>query len=94
VVEEVWRNLSVEGWMSFVLKEKLKVLKSKIKLWNKVEYGGMEDRIEKLVEDIKRLDEKGEEEGLCDVEVNARKNKFEEVLRLLKAKDSSLVQRS
>lgn len=37
VVEEAWRNQIVSGWMSFVLKEKLKGLKSIIKVWNKEE---------------------------------------------------------
>jgi len=37
------------GWMSFILKEKLKRLKNTLKVWNKEEYGGMEERVEKLV---------------------------------------------
>ena len=58
VVEEAWRNQNISGWMSFVLKEKLKGLKVKIKEWNKVEYEGMEERVESLVEVIKSLNEK------------------------------------
>ena len=38
----------MSGWMSFVLKEKLKGLKGRLKVWNKEEYGGMEERVEKL----------------------------------------------
>lgn len=94
VVEEVWRNNTVGGWMSFALKEKLKILKGKIKSWNKEEYGGMEERVEKLVVDIKELDEKGEEGMLSDEEVAIRKSNFEELWKLLKAKDSLIVQRS
>jgi hypothetical protein len=84
VVEEVWRNQNVNGWMGFILKEKLKGLKATIKEWNKEEYGGMEERVERLVEEISAIDEKGEEESLSEVEL----------WRLLKAKDSLLVQRS
>jgi len=63
VVEESWRNLNVERWMNFVLKEKLKGLKAKIKGWNRKEYGGMEERVEKLEEEIKGLDELSDEVG-------------------------------
>jgi len=80
--------------MSFVLKEKLKATKINIKEWSKTEYGGMEDRLECLIEEIKCLDEKGEVEGLNDVEILNRKGKFGELWRLLKAKDSLVVQRS
>jgi len=84
----------VSGWMSFVLKEKLKGLKLKLKAWNREEYRGMEERVEKLVGEIKGLDEKGEEGTLEEGEVRVRKAKFEELWRLLKAKDSSIVERS
>jgi hypothetical protein len=36
--------------MSFVLKEKLRGLKVKLKDWSKVEYGNVEDRVKKLIE--------------------------------------------
>jgi hypothetical protein len=91
VVEEAWRNAGVSGWMSFILIEKLKMLKSNIKLWNKAEYGGMEEKVEKLVEEIQELDEKGEEGDLSDREVSIRKAKFDDLWRVLKAKDVLVV---
>jgi len=54
----------------------------------------MEERMEKLVEDIKGLDEKGEEVALSNMEIQDRKHKFEELWRLLRATDSLLVQKS
>jgi len=50
--------------------------------------------VEKLVEEINGLDEKGEEGVFSDFEVASRKFKFEDLWRLLKAKDSLIVQRS
>ena len=50
-MEEEWRNHNLSGWMGFILKEKLKKLEILLKEWNKEEYGGMEDRIIKLVEE-------------------------------------------
>lgn len=94
LVEEVWRTNNVHGWMGYVLKEKLKGLKEAIKVWNKEEYGGMEERVEWLVEEIGDLDGLGEERRLREDEVESRKTKFEELWRLLKAKDSLVVQRS
>jgi hypothetical protein len=94
VVEEAWRNQNVSGWMSFVLKEKLKGLKFILKEWSKKEYGGMEERVENLVEEIKALDIKGEDGVLAEWEVGIRKTKFEDLWRILKAKDALLAQRS
>jgi hypothetical protein len=94
VVEEAWRGFPSEGWMGFVLKEKLKGLKMKIKEWHKGEYGDMEAKIDKMVEKIRLLDVKGEDMGLCAEEILCRKNLFGDLWKLLKAKDSNLVQRA
>lgn len=54
----------------------------------------MEARVDILVEDIRVLDEKGEEGALSEFEVGLRKSKFEELWRLLKVKDALIAQRS
>jgi len=54
----------------------------------------MEVRVERLVEEIRGLDEKGEVVALDDREITMRKEKFEELWTILKAKDASIVQRS
>jgi hypothetical protein len=59
VVESFWAANGVEGWMSFVLKEKLKGLKTVLKDWHKLEYGSLEAKIAELVVEIKNLDTKG-----------------------------------
>jgi hypothetical protein len=80
--------------MGFVLKEKLKGLKFYIKDWSKMEYGGLEDRIQGLVADISDLDARGEEVGLINQEVESRRLKFEEFWSLLKYKEALIFQRS
>jgi hypothetical protein len=45
VVEESWRCFAGKGWMGFLLKEKLKYLKGRLKDWNKEEYGCVEERM-------------------------------------------------
>jgi exonuclease III len=63
IVEEAWMGQNISGWMSFVLKVKLKGLKLVLKEWSREEYGGIEDRVEKLVEDIKILMKRGRKVG-------------------------------
>ncbi|MCH80895.1 LINE-1 reverse transcriptase like, partial [Trifolium medium] len=94
VVETYWVNNRIEGWMGFVLKEKLKGLKSILRNWNKQEYGGLEARIEELVVEIKDLDSKGGEMGLSSQEVDCRKEKFGNLWKFLKSKEALLFQRS
>jgi hypothetical protein len=94
VVEDTWGALPSNGWMSFVLKEKLKGLKVKIKEWHKGVYGDMEARIAKMVEDITILDIRGDEVGLSGEEVQGRKTLFRDLWTLLKAKDVNMVQRA
>jgi hypothetical protein len=54
----------------------------------------MEERVEKLVVEIQGLDKKREEGVLSEGEVLDRKQKFEELWHILKAKDAMIVQRS
>jgi len=79
VVEEAWRDSHIQGWMSFVLKEKLKTLKFIIKEWHNGVYGDLEARVSKAVEDILGLDVRREEIGLSDEEVDLRKSLFREL---------------
>jgi hypothetical protein len=94
VVEEAWRGFRCNGWMSFVLKEKLKMLKFRLKEWHIVEYGDMEANIDKLVGDIHDLDVRGEEGGLNEEEVHRCKSLFVDLWKILKAKDANMVQRA
>jgi hypothetical protein len=94
VVEEFWRSLKVEGWMGYVLKEKLKFLKTRIKDWNRLEFGKMDDSINLIVANIRELDTKGESIPLTSGEVEERKKCFGDLWRLLKSKEVLAVQRS
>jgi uncharacterized protein YhbP (UPF0306 family) len=80
--------------MAFVLKEKLKALKLCLKDWHKSEFGCVEDRITKIVEDIKGLDLRGEASGLIPQEVEVRKTLFDQYWNLQKIKEASIFQRS
>ncbi|KAK2430145.1 hypothetical protein QL285_028516 [Trifolium repens] len=94
LVEAFWRGHHVEGWMGFVLKEKLKLLKPVLRNWHKEEFGGMESRIEELTVEINDLDVRGELVGLSSSEVERRKEKFIALWQLLRNKEAILFQRS
>ena len=94
VVEGLWRDNSVEGWMGYVLKEKLKGLKVGLKEWRNEEYRELEEKVRRLVEEIVEHDNRGEEDRLVELDVQTRKKKFAELWRLLKARGSMVVQRS
>ncbi|MCH79641.1 LINE-1 reverse transcriptase like, partial [Trifolium medium] len=94
MVDEVWRGLNVVGWMGVILKEKLKGLKVHLKAWHKQEFGGGDERIAVLIEDIKDLDVRGELVGLSDQEVNLRKVMFHDLWKRLRSKDMAIYQSS
>lgn len=42
VVERCWSGASIQGWIDFVMSEKLKQLKSILKGWSREVYGDMD----------------------------------------------------
>ncbi|MCI22763.1 transposon TX1 putative protein [Trifolium medium] len=94
LVEREWSSFQVDGRMSFVLKEKLKMLKGVLRKWNREVYGSVDSKIDALSGDIEDLDLKDEREGLSEEELLLRKDKFNQLWLLLKSKDSLEFQKS
>jgi hypothetical protein len=94
LVETFWRSLNVEGWMGYVLKEKLKLLKVHIKEWSIVEYGKVEETIRILILKIRAMDVRGEQGLLTTIEVEERRKPFGDLWRMLKSRDVLLAQKS
>jgi hypothetical protein len=80
--------------MGFVLKEKLKDLKSTLRSWHKHEYGRLDARVEELIVEINDLDVRGELVGLTSAELERRKEHFATLWKLLRSKEVTLAQRS
>ncbi|KAL8519731.1 hypothetical protein ACS0TY_010607 [Phlomoides rotata] len=59
-----WNSYSVTGWKSFVLKEKLKLLKRDLKVWSQETFGAIQHKMETQRDDIDRLDRFDEVFGL------------------------------
>jgi hypothetical protein len=94
VVIQSWNKTSSHNWMAYSLKEKLKLLKGDLKIWNHQVFGNLDHNIELLVEEIKDLDLKAERGVLTQVEIDARSKGFIELWGLLKCRDSQIFQRS
>ncbi|CAL0307918.1 unnamed protein product [Lupinus luteus] len=71
-VNDSWNELRVQGRGSYVLKEKLKLLKGVLKVWNKNHFGDLGRRINDQVNLINVLDGKGSSGILADVDIVAR----------------------
>jgi len=94
VAEEMWSRHSCSWWIRVVLNSKLRVLKGALRGWSKVEYENMDPNVDKLMEDVSKLDLKGEVICLGNREVATRKFLFRELWKLLKCKKSMMVQRA
>jgi hypothetical protein len=84
----------VDGWMGYILKERLKHLKGVIKDWSKATYGEAEARRNTIIKEILELDLKSEVVGLVEEEVEGRKKLFEELWNILKNNDALIFQKS
>lgn len=71
-VKNKWKSLEVGGWKGFVLKEKLKGIKAKLKMWNKEHFGNLDSQITEAKEELNNIDLKGEAGILSKEEVNKR----------------------
>ncbi|WJX43736.1 hypothetical protein P8452_30798 [Trifolium repens] len=94
VVEEAWGEQTLSGWMGFVLKDRLKGLKAKIKEWNAEVFSNAEVKKKHLIEKILAIDLKSEDVGITSDEVASRRILFDDLWVLLKSIDASIVQRS
>lgn len=56
VVAQSWEYFKVVGQKGFVLKEKLKLLRAKLKVWNKEVFSRMDLNISNLVLEMNELD--------------------------------------
>ncbi|XP_057432140.1 uncharacterized protein LOC130724887 [Lotus japonicus] len=84
VVDSFWKEATVNGWGAYVLKEKLKRLKGKLKQWNRDVFGDLKLRWERAVQLINELDAIEEEEGPSQADVEERKELLNEFWAVLK----------
>lgn len=82
LVKEVWNSQSLEGWEGFKLIEKLKLIKEKLKGWNKIFFGDIRIRKGETLQEIDSLDRLEVESSVSDSQCARRqtlRNNLDEV---------------
>lgn len=90
LVESSWKEVRIESWGSYVVKEKLKRLKETLKEWNKEQFGNLDQKMLELREELKVLDERDDVRGLLVDEGVRRNEVMAQLLLQLKNRKSLL----
>lgn len=93
-VKENWKEFHVEGWGMYVLKEKFKMIKEKLKRWNKEQTQNLGEKIVYAKKKLNMLEIKGETSSLLENEVKAKRELAEKVHNFLRLNFSIQWQRS
>ena len=93
-MQDKWRSFQISGWGSFVLKEKLKFLKSALKEWHHHHSKNLPARILLLKDKIASLDLKGESSVLTDDDIRELHGLTEDLFSLSRANSSIRWQQS
>jgi exonuclease III len=94
VVARSWIEISNNGWMARVFREKLKAVREALKKWNVETYGVTEAKIPSLVASIHDFEVLGEVRDLTEAERVEWKKNCDHLWALLKSKDRLEFQRS
>lgn len=80
MVRTSWSNSSVEGWPSYALTQKLKMLKAKIKEWQRLHYKSNQAAVQKAKAHMVAWDIEAESRDLsfvdCENFATCRRNYF------------------
>ncbi|XP_057775424.1 uncharacterized protein LOC130994398 [Salvia miltiorrhiza] len=94
LVRRVWEETTVEGWGCFVLKEKLKALRTALKEWNRTSFGHFDDEIKKGKAELQQWDEVDETAGLDEQGVLKRNEAMARIALHTRNKNAFLAQKS
>ena len=94
VVNQCWNSAQVSGWGAYVLKEKIKRLKCRLKIWNKEEYGDSFKKVQHLEVELNKLEEDTLHRQMTDLEISRRKKLQEDLWVAAQAHEALLRQKS
>ncbi|XP_058784148.1 uncharacterized protein LOC131658917 [Vicia villosa] len=96
LVEKEWKSLKVEGRGDYLLKEKFRHLKDKLRRWNKEVFGKYDLEMEEGVRDINVADERLESDSNFSLSENLefRKETCRKFWRNLRIKENMILQKS
>ncbi|GAU47952.1 hypothetical protein TSUD_06860 [Trifolium subterraneum] len=92
-VESAWKSFVVHGKKAYVLKEKFRLLKERLRKWNKEVYGYLDLNIEKTVNEINDIENMLGDDDM-EVELTRRQGLNKEFWSQLYHKESLLKQKS
>nr|KYP40606.1 hypothetical protein KK1_038056 [Cajanus cajan] len=70
IVEKAWQECSAQGWGAYILKEKLKEVKRKVKEWKVAAVRDLQRKIDATVQQINEYDKKEQSGTLIAKEIN------------------------
>ena len=74
IIKETWSNSQQSGWGGYVLKQKIKQLKERMKLWNKEQFGNTLTNMQKIEAELNKLESDTADRQLTSQESMKRKN--------------------
>ncbi|KAL8529587.1 hypothetical protein ACS0TY_006859 [Phlomoides rotata] len=89
-----WQSYNVQGWKSFILKEKLKMMKTYLKRWSHKTFGALNQEMEEQRGTIDKLDRFDKVFGLEEEEIIERNRVTAELKRNLIWNESFLSQKA
>ncbi|KAK7276838.1 hypothetical protein RIF29_17984 [Crotalaria pallida] len=93
-IESKWSSFSFRGWGAYVIKEKLKALKSELKSWSHSTFGSLDSKIEESLVGINSIDLLSEGRDLTTSEVDQRRKLLAEFWSNSGYKESLLAQKA
>lgn len=94
LAEETWNSVQVEGWAGFILLQKLRAIKAKLKTWNKEEFGDINCALHEIESELHQFDVLAEDRQLTADEKAAKCKSKSEFWRLSKLSESLWRQKS
>ena len=93
-VEESWKSNQQKGWGGYVLKEKIKALKNRLKVWNREQFGDTFKKYTKIQEELNKMEADTADRQLSQQEMMIRKQLQEDLWMAAQSHESLLRQKA
>ncbi|GKV31438.1 hypothetical protein SLEP1_g40124 [Rubroshorea leprosula] len=94
MVAAKWREISIQGWGGFILKENLKMTKEFLRVWSKSSLQEVDRKIEESKEEMNRIDVKVETCSLAKEDLFLRSSHYTELLKNMQLKEEMAQQKA
>ena len=94
IVNECWTQTQQRGWGGFMLKEKIKRLKQRLKLWNKEQFGDTFKKVQDIEAKLNKLEDDTTDRQLTSQEITNRKRLQEDLWTAAQSHESLMRQKA